>query len=265
MGKSMRKTVMFGAIALATFALVLVMKAGFFGERDRNNLPAATVAAEESAQPVASDATAVEDSKQDASNDEVGVSEPKDDADVAPKDDANEAPTDDSYEARRDQLLDELADHQAPVGDNARDAAQEQGILTVAELSKQLADRGFPPLEITANFDLAGTFLDGAVLDSDSEERYPSYQMIYRSNQGVAWVIAVNAQAYFAVPVAAEGVSLQRQIILSESNTVIQYDGIRGQYSDFGFDELGDALGIQVAKIDRATLESYTAQQLGAM
>lgn len=168
----------------------------------------------------------------------------------------------DSYDEQLEELLEQVDAQSAPVGANARDAAQEQGVPSVAELSAQLASRGFPTMDIIAPFDMAGTYQGDAVLDPDATQRYPSYQMTYQSEQGVQWVVVVNAQHYLAVPLGVNGTALQRQIILAESDVVVQYDGTKAQYSDFGFDELEDAVGVKVPRIDKATLDSYTAQKL---
>lgn len=247
----MRIVEVLAVAVLLTVVLVLAGPSLTGGDRGEDGSTPAASSSDAAVQPEGGDSVA----DQDATDDTAATPDAADPS----------ASKGESYEALKEQLLEELDEYQAPVGGNARNVADEQGILTVAELSAQLESRGFPTMEIIATFALDGTYLGETVLDPQSAERYPSYRMSYQSECDVLWAIVVNGRAYLAVPLSTAEVALQREIILSETDTVVQFDGSTGQYSDFTFDELGDAVGVTVAQIDRATLDSYTAQELGDM
>lgn len=239
------------AVVLLAVLLAFGGPSLFGGDKGESKNSSVASSPDAAVQPESDDAVA----GQDATDDTTATSEAADSSAVEGE----------SYEALKEQLLEELEKSQAPVGDNARNAADEQGILTVAELSAQLESRGFPAMDIIATFALDGAYLGETVLDPTSTDRYPSYRMSYQSEHDVYWAIVVNGRSFLAVPLSTAEVALQKEIILSETDTVVQFDGSTGQYSDFGFDELGDAVGVTVAQIDKATLDSYTAQDLGGM
>ena len=172
-----------------------------------------------------------------------------------------------TFEDARNKLLEEIdaVMMSAPVGSNVRDTASEQGVLSVSELSAELGSRGFSNLEIIATLDFSGTYLGKTVLDPTSSDKYPSYRIMYQSDKDVQWMIVVNGHFFYAVPLYSSGVAIEREIIVSESDVVVQFDGGRNQYSDFALDALEDVTGVKVPRIDAVTLDSYSGQDLAGM
>lgn len=164
-----------------------------------------------------------------------------------------------------EELEQELESSTVPVGDNPRDAATSPKVPTTAEAYGQAADRGFGDLQLMADFSLDGSYSDPHPLDASSADRYPSYKMLYTAQTGVIWAVYVNEGAYLAIPLGTPEQQLGKEIILSESDVVTQYDGSRNQYSDFPIDGLTDEVGVRVRRVDAATLDSYPLATLAAM
>ena len=174
---------------------------------------------------------------------------------------------DENYGELRDQLTQELSEGTAPVGANAHDASGSANVTTVAQAHDDLQQRGFGDLALSATFDISGNYIGSTVLDSASGEKLPSYQATYQSGDSVEWRIVVNDGRVFAVPTAAKAVTISKEIIFSETDSVLQYDGVRNQYSEFSFADLAakGAIGVKVDKVDKATLDSYTPEMLAGM
>lgn len=167
----------------------------------------------------------------------------------------------DEFEA----LLDAY-DAQQPVGENARDAATSPDVPSVSTVYQEVEQRGFDEAEVQADFDINGTYHDPETVDEASGEKYPSYSMYYTSTQNVIWIVFVNDGNYIAVALGEDGgETFQKEIILTESSTITQYDGTRNQFSEFDISQIDDAVCIQVARIDKDTLDSYSPTQLEAM
>ena len=180
---------------------------------------------------------------------------------------ASASSADEDYDQLYESLMAQLSQGTGPVGANARDASGAADVLTASAVVADLAQRGFENVELTASFDASGTYLGNAKIDSLSNEKYPSYNISYESPSGVSWQIVVNGASHLAVPIAATGVSLPKEIIVTESDTVTQYDGIRNQYSEFTFSEIAaeGAVGVKVGRVDKMTLDSYTPAALARM
>lgn len=164
-----------------------------------------------------------------------------------------------------EELERELENSTVPVGDNPRDAATSTKVPTTSEAYGQAAERGFGDLQLMADFSLDGSYSDPHPLDASSADRYPSYKMLYTAQTGVIWAVYVNEGAYLAIPLGTPEQQIAKEIILSESDVVTQYDGSRNQYSDFPLSGLTDEVGVRVQRIDAATLDSYSLATLAAM
>ena len=164
-----------------------------------------------------------------------------------------------------DELRAMINDDHAPVGSNARDAATSSSAISAAEAFGSLDERGFGDVEVSADFDVNGTYIETRAVDGASDDRYPSYQAYYASEQGVAWLVYINDGNYIATPLGSEKSALPNRIVLSESDYVTQYDGDRNEYSEFALDSLPNAVGKRVARIDKPTLDSYSISDLEKM
>lgn len=164
-----------------------------------------------------------------------------------------------------DELEQELSKSTVEVGDNPRDAATSASVPTTQEVSQQKADRGFGDLEIIVDFGIDGSYTDPHAIDAGTTEKYPSYKMLYTSASGVIWTVYVNEGHYLAIPLGSKDQQLGKEIILTETDYITQYDGTRNQFSDFPLASLTDEVGVHVNRIDASTLDSYTIQTLAAM
>jgi len=159
-------------------------------------------------------------------------------------------------------LIDQSA---ATKGENIRDAATSPSVPTASTVYQEVTQRGFENPAVEADFDINGTYSESHVLDANSSEKYPSYTMLYQSTQGVLWVLYVNDGAYIAVPVGSAAGSFSKEIILVESDVVVQYDGINNEFSDRSVSSFTNAAVVRVTSVDKATLDSYSVAQLEAM
>lgn len=174
--------------------------------------------------------------------------------------------------AEKDMSLDEFEalldayDAGGETGQNARDAATSPDVPATNVVYQQVAERGFGDVEVQTDFALDGSYADLHALDAASTERYPSYAITYVSSQDVLWAVYVNDGCYLAVPIGAVGgEAFERQIILTETDVITQYDGSKNQFSDFAIADIADATCVKVDRIDRATLDSYAPAQLEAL
>lgn len=150
----------------------------------------------------------------------------------------------------------------APVGSNPRDASISSAVTTAAETYSSLDQRGFTNVELSADFDMDGTYVGMRTIDSLSSDKYPSYMAFYESDKGIAWIIYINDGNYIAVPLGSADTTLSKQVVFSESEYVTQYDGDRNEYSEFALSNLPNMSGVKVARIDKTILDSYTIDSL---
>ncbi|MBP3893811.1 MAG: hypothetical protein J6D34_07220 [Atopobiaceae bacterium] len=164
-----------------------------------------------------------------------------------------------------DELEQEVSESTAEVGDNPRSAASSDAVPTVQEVYQQNGGRGFDNLDVLVDFDINGNYSNPHVVDSNSTDKYPCYKMLYTSSSGVVWVVYINDGLYIAVPMGTSEQPLAKEIIVTEADAVIQYDGIPNQYSDFDLSTLSDKVGVRVDRVDAQTLDAYTIEALAAM
>lgn len=190
---------------------------------------------------------------------DTGLSDTDDDGgyDYAPSTSADAAPdvTLDEYRA----MLEKDA---APTGANARDASKSKNVPTASKVYAQLSERGFSDIEVMADYDTDGVYHDTVVLDPSSEKRYPCYTAAYLSKNNITWTIYINEGSYYAVPLNTSSRALSKDIIVSESDVLVQYDGLKNEFSEFAFDKAEGMTCVKVARIDKATLDSYSADDL---
>ena len=158
-----------------------------------------------------------------------------------------------------------LAQDSMPVGANERSASASASVPTTATIYGDIENRGFADTQVVADFDINGSYSGAVELDKSSTEKHPSYMFSYESPSNVIWFIYVNDGSYSAVPMAIAGNAPSKEIILSETGVIVQYDGAKNAYSDFTLDQIAPAVGVKVSRIDVATLDSYTPDQLGKM
>ena len=158
-----------------------------------------------------------------------------------------------------------LSEDNAPVGSNPRSAYTSNDVTTAAQTYESIRQRGFKDIEIWSDFDIDGTYVGTVTIDESSSSKYPSYKAFYVSDKNVTWLVYVNCGKYAAVPLGDSDGALSKSVILAESDTITQYDGMKNEYSDFDLAALAGVTGVKVAKIDKATLDSYSTDDLNRM
>jgi hypothetical protein len=169
------------------------------------------------------------------------------------------------YETDLERLKQELSSS-STVGENARDASSSTKVKTSNETYDDLKARGFDGMELQSSFSIDGSYHEASVVDKASTEKYPSYGGSFFSSKGVLWNIYLNEGEIFAVPVGSTGTQITKHILLTELDHVIQYDGVTNQYSDWQNGVLPDgSKTVQVARIDRDSLDSYSVADIEAL
>ncbi len=148
------------------------------------------------------------------------------------------------------------------------DAAEATNVLTEAEVTAQLEERGFNKFPITYEFDMDGNEIeneddeDEMEANAESQGKHPMYQTIYQTGNGMIWTIYVVNGAVAALPVSYNWESGKTaEVIVSESDQLITYDPDENRY--FVTEPLNSAvLLIKVPKVDAETIEKLTAEEL---
>lgn len=153
----------------------------------------------------------------------------------------------------------------APTGENARSADSSPNVKTAAETYDLLAQRGFSDVQVYSDFDIGGSYIEMKELEKASDDKYPTYMSFYTSATGVVWVIYCNDGECVASPQGNASKTLTKQIILCESDRLIQYDGDKNEYSEFPISDIAGATPVKVQIIDKATLDAYALDALEAM
>lgn len=161
----------------------------------------------------------------------------------------------------------EVRDGGAEVGSLPRSPDESGGSRSVSETYGELASRGLGAVELSASFDMSGEYIDNIALDRESSATYPSYHGVYVSESGIVWLVYVNDGHVCAVPVGSDAFQMTTETIFVEEDFVVQYDGLRNEFSNFGIDEIGDdgGIGVRVDRIDAQTLSGYGESELKAL
>lgn len=257
MGNNANKIVLGIVVALVALMLVFVMGSGSCssgGGGGGGGAPAALTSSSASSASIGAGSSSSSTSSSSNAEDVL------DDGgyDYNPVSGADKDMTIDEFEA----LLDSKS---APAGENARNAAASQSVPSVAQVYQELAQRGFNDARVSVDFDINGAYSDPIVIEEPSDDKYPSYTTVYSSLTGVSWIIYVNDGSFFAAPLGSSSSPLSNNVILSESDRVVQYDGQKNEFSDFALDAVSDTTCVRVPRIDAATLDGYALETLEAM
>ncbi|HAM14754.1 MAG TPA: hypothetical protein DCP91_02600 [Eggerthellaceae bacterium] len=138
---------------------------------------------------------------------------------------------------------------------------------TGSEARASFDNRGFNGVSVVADIDSQGSYIGDTVVEASSSERYPVYTGEHLSPSGVIWGIYVNDGAFYASPLAIGENAVNKNVIVTEADVVTQYDAMKNEFSDFTVQEcLNDGVAVlKVDRIDLATLDAYTAEQIGAL
>lgn len=169
------------------------------------------------------------------------------------------------YETDLERLKEELTGDSG-AGINVRSAQSSQRVQSVAQTYDEVEGRNFEDVTIQVSFGMDGTYLSATEPDPRSADKYPSYRMSYLSAKNVMWQIVVNDGSVFAVPVASKDAQISREMLFTESDVIVRYDGASNTYSDLALDSLPNGtVGIHVDRIDSAYLDSLSVADLEAM
>ena len=136
---------------------------------------------------------------------------------------------------------------------------------TEAEAYKNLADRGFTSMPITADYTMDGTYTGAKEIVDTATEKHPAYSTYYVSATGLVWNIFEINGAVFANPLSYN-MELQTgvQVMFSETDTVTSYDSTLNKFYVTKPDET--VLDVKtIGRIDAATLDTITAEGMGAL
>lgn len=149
-------------------------------------------------------------------------------------------------------------------GTNARSASNLESVPIVAEVVEMNKSRGFGDLPIIVDFDTEGNYSDLHVVDTntDLDKKFAVYHMLYTTPDQIMWTIYVNDGTYLAVPLGKSEQVVMKEIIFSETDYTVNYDGSTNEYSNIKLDTLTDEVGVQVERIDAKTLDSYSIDDL---
>jgi hypothetical protein len=138
------------------------------------------------------------------------------------------------------------------------DANDSTTVATEAETCDTLTERGLDEYPITTEYSMAGDYSEAAEVSPGSSAKHPTYQTYYVAKNGDIWTVFIINGAIMANPVSYNVRSgLDAQVILSESNTVMSYDGTTNRFYETIPNE-SSLIVKTVDRIDAQTLESLT-------
>ena len=135
-------------------------------------------------------------------------------------------------------------------------------VLPETEAISLLEERGFFDCPVTYDYTIGGTYEPGEGKDN-SAVKHPMYNTYYINKNNEAWTIYVINGSVFAYPASFNLEStLGVELIVSESETLISYDGDKNQFIVTKPNETGAIVRV-VDKINAETLDMLTIEELG--
>ena len=135
-------------------------------------------------------------------------------------------------------------------------------VMTGAEVTGFLGDRGFGNLSVTSDFSMDGEYVDEVEVTSDTAEKYPEYTSFFESESGITWMLDVSNGCITAVPLTyLIGNEVELRIILAESDKIMSYDPESNQFYEVIPDKW-EYFVVTVPKIDAETLNNMTSEEL---
>lgn len=100
-----------------------------------------------------------------------------------------------------------------------------------SEAYANLTGRGFTQYEITTTYDIEGNFSLASAINEHSSAQHPIYETYYRTESGEVWLITETNGTVTATPFSYNLESGEgNQLIYSELETVIGYDGVTNKF-----------------------------------
>jgi len=141
-------------------------------------------------------------------------------------------------------------------------ADKSEGVETEQEAYDSLKDRGFMQTSITSTYTMQGEYVEEEEIEGDSTEKHPMYETYYISANDELWTIySINGEV-MAYPVSYNLESdLEVPVIVSESETVVSYDGETNTYYET-IPNRSASIVITIEKIDSAALDNLTVEEI---
>lgn len=145
---------------------------------------------------------------------------------------------------------------------SVEDAIQSKNVQTESEVVEEMAERGFTQYAISSNYSMDGSYSDAVKIGDDGMEKHPMYVTYYYTETGNLWTIYMINGSTMAYPVFLNLQSeLGVQVILSESNSVMSYDGTTNKFYETIPNE-SELLVVQVNTINAEMLEELTVEEI---
>lgn len=145
------------------------------------------------------------------------------------------------------------------------DAATSADVLTEKQVSRSLTGLGFTDYPITSDYTMDGTYYRAAEISQGSGDKHPVYETYYVTKDDHVWMIFVINGKVMANPVSYNLQSgLGVQVIISETESVISYDGTTNQFYET-VPNASELVVKVVDKIDAQTLETLTFEVIDGL
>lgn len=145
------------------------------------------------------------------------------------------------------------------------DAATSVDVLTEKQVSSSLTGLGFTDYPITSDYTMDGTYYRAAEISQCSGDKHPVYETYYVTKDDHVWTIFVINGKVMANPVSYNLQSgLGVQVIISETESVISYDGTTNQFYET-VPNASELVVKVVDKIDAQTLETLTFEVIDGL
>lgn len=142
------------------------------------------------------------------------------------------------------------------------DAVGSENVPTEKEVMKILKKKGFKTYPISTEYDMDGTYYEEKEISKSSSDKHPMYITYYYTKKEELWTILVIDGDIMANPVSYNmQADSDKQIIVSESETITSYDNITNQF--YRTVPNKSVLNVKVVKkINAKTLEKLTIEEM---
>ena len=138
-------------------------------------------------------------------------------------------------------------------------------ILTEAQVTDALSERGFTDCPITSMYFMDGKYYDPQQIDATSVQKHPLYEMYFQAENGDIWNITVVNNVFIANPVSYNlETATSSQILISETDTITGYDSVTNRFYET-VPNTAEITVKKVAKIDLKTLNELTREAINAL
>lgn len=145
------------------------------------------------------------------------------------------------------------------------DASTSEDVLSEAEVSAMLRERGFTDYPITCNYAMNGEYDAQMSFSETSSTKHPTYETYYITAAGDLWTIFVINDAITAMPVSYSlELQTSTEVLFSETSTLTSYDSVTNQFYETIPNDSSVDLKI-VDRIDAQTLESLTYGEIDGL